>query len=426
MGRFRRVIFLLVLVMFPTLLFAQFNNNTTSPYSRFGMGELRPYSFGRTTAMGGASLASRYNQQINISNPASYTAVDSMSFLFEFGIEGRFSNFQDADGSTRVNNVNFQYFAMSFQISNKVGASLGLIPFSDMGYAVDVFENIENVGSVYTKYYGAGTVSNAYLGVSWDPFKNVSVGANLNYLFGKLNRNAEVYFMDAADFYGFQQYANFRLRDFGLDFGIQVTVPLSEDQHLVLAAVLENKPEYTAVFTDITQKNLSSGSGVDQDTLAYFDEEKNSVEFPLTIGGGISYVKDNLLEINMDYYYQGWDAAKFNGEKSQFLTNLNRFALGAEWVPNKFSIRSYLARIAFRAGIKYEESYLMFGDQQINDFGISFGVGLPVYRSRTTINIAGEIGRKGTTENGLVLENYARLNLSVNLHDIWFMKKKFN
>lgn len=412
--------------MFPTLLFAQFNNNTTSPYSRFGMGELRSYSFGRTTAMGGASLASRYSTQINSSNPASYTAVDSLSFLFEFGIDSRFSNFQTDLGSTNTNDVNFQYFAMGFQINNWLATSIGLIPFSDIGYAVDVHDNIENVGDVLTQYYGAGTVSDAYLGLAIEPIKNISIGANLNYLFGKLNRNAEVHFLDASDFYGIQQYSDFRLSDFGLDFGVQATIPLKKNQHIVLAGVLENKPEYTAIYSDITQKNLSVGQGLDQDTLHFAGEERSAIKFPLSYGGGLSYVIDNKLEVNLDYYHQKWSDANFFGSKSAFLTDLNKFAVGAEWIPNKSSIRSYIQRIAYRAGMRYEETYLVFDDQQINDFGISFGVGLPIYRSRTTINVAAEFGKKGTKENGLVLENYARFNISASLHDIWFLKRKFD
>ena len=445
MGRYRRVSFLAGLIMFPALLFAQFNNNTTSPYSRFGLGELHSYSFGRTTAMGGASLASRYNAQINTSNPASYTAIDSLSFLFEFGIDGRFSNFQNDLGSTTANDINFQYFAMSFQINNRIATSLGLLPYSDIGYSVEVNESIdeEYVGDVLTNYYGAGTVSNAYWGIAVEPIKNISVGVHLNYLFGKLNRNAEVYFRGvpipdsnsltgytytgSGNFYTIQQYSDFRLRDFGLDFGLQATIPLKNDQHIVIGAVFENKPEYTALYSDITQKNLSSSQGlVEQDTLNYVSEEKSSIDFPLSFGGGISYVRNNKLEINLDYYHQSWSDAKFFGAKSDFLTDLNKFAVGGEWIPNKFSIRSYLARIAYRAGVRYEETYLMFGDQQINDFGISFGVGLPIYRSSSTINVAAEIGKKGTKENGLVLENYARLNLSVNLYDLWFVKRRFD
>ncbi len=85
-----------------------------------------------------------------------------------------------------------------------------------------------------------------------------------------------------------------------------------------------------------------------------------------------------------------------------------------------------LSRIAYRFGLSYEQSYLMFDGQQINDFGISFGVGLPIYRSSSTINVAAVFGKRGTQENNLVLENYARINVSVNLYDLWFIKRRFD
>jgi hypothetical protein len=137
MGRFRSVSILAGLFFLPFLLFAQFNNNTSSPYSRFGLGELQPYSFGRTSAMGGASLASRNNQQINLANPASYSAVDSLGFMFEFGLFANYSNFSNDIGSMNATDVNFQYFAMNFQITSWLGTSLGLTPYSDVGYNVE-------------------------------------------------------------------------------------------------------------------------------------------------------------------------------------------------------------------------------------------------------------------------------------------------
>jgi len=258
------------------------------------------------------------------------------------------------------------------------------------------------------------------------PFKNLSVGANLNYYFGMLNRNTEVVFLGAADFYNMQQYKSLRVSDFSFDFGAQATIPLQNRNKLILGAVFENNPKYNARYSDITQKNLGSGSAVDQDTLFYAAEAKGIVEFPYTYGFGISYVKENKLEINADYYHQSWSDSKFLGSKSNFLTDLNKFALGAEWIPDKFSIKSYTSRIAYRAGLKYEQTYLVFNDQQINDFGITFGVGLPLYRSKSTINVAAELGRKGTKDNNLVLENYFRLNLMVNLYDMWFIKRRFD
>ena len=376
--------------------------------------------------MGGASIASRNGQQINLANPASYDAIDSLGFMFEFAVDAKGSNFKNDLGNAYASDVNFQYFALNFQISNRIGTSLGLVPFTDVGYNVIVDENIENTGPVRTTYYGAGTISNAFWGLSVEPIKNISIGANLNYYFGMLNRNAEVVFSGASDFYNMQQYKTLRVSDFSFDYGIQATIPFKNKHKVILGAIFEYNPKYNAFYSDITQKNLGSGSAVDQDTLFYVEEAKGTIEFPSTYGFGISYVKDNSLEINADYYHQGWSQAKFLGTKSTFLTDLNKFAVGAEWIPDKFSIKSYTSRIAYRVGFKYEQTYLIFNDRQINDFGITFGAGLPVYRSKSTINVAAEFGKKGTTDDNLVQENYFRLNLMVNLYDLWFIKRRFD
>jgi hypothetical protein len=419
------------MLVMPAFLFAQFNNNTSSPYSRFGLGDLQPYSFGRTSAMGGAALASRNNQQINFANPASYTAVDSLAFMFEFGVRGKFANYSNDITSMNANDVNFSYFAMNFQITNWMGTSLGLTPYSDVGYDVEINDEVENAGNILYKYYGDGSLSKAYLGLAVEPIKNISVGANLNYMFGLLTRNAYVDFLDAADYYNNERKESLRIRDFNLSFGAQATIPLKNEQQIILGAIVENQPTFSRFYSDLNTKfiqiQVNNSTRADQDTIKPFrTEEKGNLEFPLTYGFGISYVKNNSLEINADYYRQGWSGVNLPGGGSDVLTDLDKFAVGAEWIPDKFSIRSYLNRIAYRAGVKYEKTYLMLDNQQINDFGISFGVGLPVYRSNSTINISAELGRRGTKQNNLVLENYAKLNLSVNLYDLWFIQRRFD
>ncbi len=429
MGRYKSAFLLAGLFLVPALLFAQFNNNTSSPYSRFGLGELQPNSFGRTTAMGGASLASRNNQQINLANPASYTAVDSLGFMFEFGVSSQLSRFSNDLTSMDALDINFRYFAMNFQITNWLATSLGLTPYSDVGYDVEVPTEVPNAGNILQKYYGEGSLSKAFFGLAIEPVKNISVGANLNYMFGLLNRNSETFFLDSPGLYNSQKFESLRLRDFSFSLGAQATIPLSQNQRLTFAAVFEN-PQYTGFYSDIrskfiqVQQGTSSVSDSQIDTLSL--ENQISVQFPMSYGAGISYVKDNSLEINADYYRQGWGDINLPGSGNEVLTNLDKFAMGAEWIPNRFSIRSYMNRIAYRAGAKFERSYLMLDGQQIKDFGITFGVGLPVYRSNSTINISAELGRKGTKEHNLVLENYARLNLSVNLYDLWFIQRRFD
>jgi len=413
------------LVFIPAMLFAQFNNSTTSPYSRYGLGDLSGYSFGRSTAMGGATLASRYALQINTANPASYTATDSLNFLFEFGLQGYFTDFKTDISSLSSNDINFNYFAMAFRINSWMATSLGVLPYSNVGYNAQANEDIENTGAYLTRYYGEGTISDAFWGLSIQPIKNLSMGFNLNYRFGNLSRNSELTFAD-ADMYLLQRYSKLRVRDFGLEFGAQAILPLKNDKQLVLGAVFENKPTYTSLISDIVQKNIYYGGAVDQDTLFFQDEEKAEIVFPTTIGLGISFSKKDVYEVNIDYYHQGWSEATFFGEKSEFLTDLNKFAFGAEWIPDKFSIRSAFKRMAYRAGFKYEQTYHAFDGHQVNSFGITFGLGLPLYRSNSTINISAEFGKRGTTSYGLVREDYAKVNLSANLHDLWFIQRRID
>ncbi|WP_340113336.1 hypothetical protein [Maribellus mangrovi] len=426
MGRFSRVVlFIAGLVFIPAMLYAQFNNNTSSPYSRYGLGDLSSYSFGRSTAMGGATLASRYSLQINSANPASYTAIDSLNFLFEFGLQGAFSEYKSSINSTTSNDINFNYFAMAFRLTEWMATSLGVYPYSNVGYSVQAGEDLENTGAYLTTYYGEGTISDAVWGLAIQPLKNLSLGMNVNYRFGNLSRNSELNFAN-ADMYLLQRYSRLRVRDFGLELGAQALLPLKNDKQLVLGVVFENKPKYTSLNSDIVQKNIYYSQVADQDTLYFKEEEKGDIVFPTTVGLGLSYSKKDVYEINVDYYHQSWSDALFFGEKSEFLADLNKFAIGAEWIPDKYSIRSAFKRVAYRAGFKYEQTYHSFDGHQVNSFGISFGLGLPVYRSNSTINISAEFGRRGSTDFNLIREDYAKVNLSANLHDLWFIQRKID
>ncbi len=413
------------LILFPALLFAQFNNNNSSPYSRYGLGDLEPYSFGRSTGMGGATLGSRYALQLNSANPASYTAIDSLNFLFEFGMHGDFNSYKTDISSGKSNDINFNYFIMGFRLNEWAAASLGMIPYSNVGYNVTTIGEVDNSGAYQTAYFGEGTISDAKLGLAVRPFKFLSLGANLNYRFGNLKSSSELVFA-SADHYLLQRYLNFRIRDFGLEFGAQAFLPMTNDRQMVLGVVFENKSAYTGAISDIVQKNIVYGTSSSQDTLYYREEEKGKIEFPKTFGIGLSYAKKDVYEINVDYYHQKWSESTFFGSTDEFLTDLNKFAVGAEWIPERYSIRNAFKRLAYRAGFNYEQTYYIFDGHQINSFGITFGLGIPVYRSNSSINVSAEFGRRGTTKYNLVLENYAKVNLSANLHDLWFIQRKID
>ncbi len=111
----------------------------------------------------------------------------------------------------------------------------------------------------------------------------------------------------------------------------------------------------------------------------------------------------------------------------------NRISLGGYYLPKINSISSYWHRVTYRAGVRLEKTGLLVDGSglntnftQVNDFGMSFGLGLPL-RQLSTVNMGFEFGKRGTTNNNLIQENYFNFRLSLSLTDTqWFQKRKID
>jgi hypothetical protein len=313
---------------------------------------------------------------------------------------------------------------------------MGIQPFSDMGYEVSYSEFTSGIGNVSYNYQGEGSTSKAFYGASINIYKGLSLGANLNYIFGRLNQNSAVGF-DSSELFYITKTEGTRLRDFTLTYGLQYDLQIKKDQYLTLGVTFEKQSNFNVLHRLFSYKSITLGTSNLTDTLQYRPEIKDKIKLPSTFGIGLSYSKLNKLEVNLDYYHAGWsnsktsfvyDAAndKYSITSDDLLTNQNRISAGFEYIPQALSIRSYLQKVRYRAGIHHESSYLKLSNQQINEFGISFGAGLPFTKSKSTANIAIELGKKGTTNNNLVRENYMKLSVYLNLYDYWFVKRKFD
>ncbi len=402
------------------------NNNTTSPFSRYGLGELASVNYGRSAAMGGASIGSRHAMQINATNPATYSSIDSLSFLFNMGFDGSVGNYKSNSGKLRTNDVNFRYFAMNFPITRWAGAGMGIQPFSDMGYEVAMNQTIEDFGTVSHSYFGNGTLSKAYIGGAIKPFKNLSIGANLNYIFGELKQNSSVYFPESGALYVITRAESTRLRDFNLTYGFQYDIDLKKNKYLTIGATFENQTDMTALHSLLSAKQLNLSSTTLRDTLKYVSEKKDKIIFPQSLGVGASFTKINNFEISADYYTAKWSKAEFFGSSNELITDLNRFSAGLEYIPDAYSIRSFWKRVRYRSGFHYENSYLVLNNRQIDEIGISFGAGIPLVKSKSIANFALEFGRKGTMKDDLVRNNYMKFSVYLDLFDYWFVKRKFD
>lgn len=413
---------------------------TYSPYSRYGIGELQDDGFGRNAAMGRTGIALKSPYYLNNMNPASYFGMDSLSFYFEGGLIGKQQKLTTNERSSEFSDMNFNYFALGFPMAKWGFLSLGMQPASIVGY--DFFDNngLDENDINYSQFsaIGSGNTTKAYAGLAISPVKNLSLGMHLSYLFGKTKNISLGQFLNDGFATSLGSKQTLHISDVYLDFGVQYLIKLNKVNSLTIGAIYSPK---TSINADVTHL-IATGSSLDTegsmviptDTLHYVENEFNSnaFEMPEKIGLGVAYSYKDFMTVTADYTMQRWSEAKLpdnltatGSEYKASLKDMHKWAFGAEIIPNERSANFYPARIRYRIGTYYKKDYLSIRNHQLTDFGISFGVGLPLKRTKTSFNLAFEWGQRGTTDSNLVKEDYKKITLNLTLHEFWFMKRKF-
>jgi len=423
-----------IILFLPYLAAGQTENN--SPYSRFGIGDIAHHSFGKNRALGGMSFGLRDPNAIVIGNPASLSARDTMSFLFEFGVIGKSTELSSGNLTDKFDDINFNHLAIAFPITKRIGTSIGIIPYSNRNYNIistiregDILYN-PATGDLDSKYIGEGGINQFFIGNAVQLNKNISLGFNFSYLFGSLERTRTLSFVESeqirADFYNSKYSDETIIGDIKFDWGIQYTANLKHDLELTVGAIFSSNTRLSAE-QKVLQENIvySVDPGIYIDTVLNYTDDNGHILLPGKVGAGFTLKKGDKLTIGADYYSQDWSDARFFG-KSDSLKNTNTFCGGIEFVPNSRDLRNYLNSIHYRIGGHYSNSYLQLNGEQLTNFGISFGLGLPLRDSRSIFNIAFELGQRGTLDNNLIKEKYGVLSFSLTLYDFWFVQQKFD
>lgn len=417
----RKIFFaLLAVVVVATGATAQ-QNNTNSPYTRFGYGKLVDAGFGRTGAMGGAGIGFRSNSTINPANPAAYTAIDSTSFLFEVGFSGLLTNFSSNQGRYRAFTGNIDYFAMQFPVTRWMGMSIGLLPYSFSGYNFSTKDSLylpSTNDSVLTKnlqsFSGSGGISQVYLGVSFEPLKRLSVGVNGYYMFGSVGNNRTLYtsFSDGRNAYQIYSSQNLKINGLNLRFGVQYYQPLRQNKDLLtIGAIYEFQHKLGSTYTISTQ-------GVD----TVIDTLLNAFQLPNTYGLGLNYNFDNRLIIGIDAQYQQFSKAMFNSNTGA-LNDRIRLAAGLEFV-NRPQGQRYVDRMMWRLGGNFSQSYAKIDGRKINDYALTVGFGFPFRYIKSMLNVNFEYGGLGTRRDNLIKEDYFKMAINFTINETWFVKPK--
>ena len=416
MLRYNRYLILGLVLFMQLSAFAQ--NNTNSPYTRFGYGELADRSFGAGRAMGGLGVGLRSKKQINPMNPASYSAMDSLTFMFDAGASAQMSWFDDGNSKQHDISGNIEYLALQFPLNRRLAASVGILPYSYVGYK---FGSAKTEGGVnYSEtFVGKGGLNDIYVGLAYDVWKNrLSVGANVGYMFGSITHERNLTIAQGHDVY---RYQKLRAHDIKVDFGLQYVHPFSKTENFTLGLTFKPKQTLSAESTDI--KRLS---GQTEDTGSGGSDTISNQQFniPLSLGFGLSYNKTDKLTLGADFQYEKWSSVKFYDKENQF-KNRTRFALGANYIPNTRS-KSFFSRVQYRGGLHYSNSYQKINNSDYKEYGVSVGMGLPLVDNRSFVNISFEYNKVKPSAVSMIDEQYFRFTVNYTFNEMWFYKMKIN
>ena len=398
----------------------------SSPYSRYGIGDLQNNKYLRNISMGGISYAFRSPNSVNYTNPASYSALDTMSFVFETGVYSNLVQLNSNALSQKSNYTSLAYLVFGFPVVKWWGASIGLLPYSSVGYKISDEEILQGIGRTRYIYEGSGGVNQFYIGNALKITKNFSVGFNAAYLFGYLNKTGTVSFPDSINFLSLRLRNSRSVSDFQFVYGLQYQKSLNNGVKIGMGLVY-NAPTNLSAKQDSLAYRFFSAGGYEsvKDTLINSDDTKGEVILPQGLGGGITIGKTDRWLVGMDYQYQDWKNYSSFGEKDS-LKNSWTASFGAEFTPKNSAVSGYWKKVHYRIGARYNQTYLQLRNNQLTELAGSFGFGLPLKRSKTVINLGFELGQRGTMQDNLIQEKFGRVILSLSVYELWFIKRRFD
>lgn len=413
-------------------------SNTMSPYSQFGLGVLAEQSQGFNRGMGGLAIGLRNGKMVNMQNPASYSAIDSLTMIFDAGVSGQITNFKEGGRRVNAKTAHFDYAVAAFRLLPKVGASFGVVPYSNIGfnYYSAEYNNAESLTSSYfnVNHQGDGGFSQAYVGLGWEVLKGLSIGANVSYFWGKYTKTITVINSDSYVNTLSKVYSS-SVSSYKLDFGVQYQQALDKDNLLTVGATvgLGHQLGAEALLVSTNYDNVNAISYSTRDSVP------DAFKLPYTFGVGATLLHKNSLTVGVDYSFQKWADMDYPVQTNNItqdhklgyqlvgsqLLDRHKVTLGTDWVPNPMG-RNYFSHVHYRFGVSYATPYYnVNGVKGPRELSVSAGFGIPLintWNNRSTLNISAQWVNRSA--DNLIRENSFRLNIGLTFNERWFAKWK--
>ena len=408
-------------------------SKTLSPYSQFALGVLADQSQGFNRGMGSLSQGLRGGTMVNMLNPASYSAVDSLTMIFDVGISGQITNFKEGGKKLNRKTADFDYAVALFRVMPKMGVSVGVVPFSNVGYS---YTSQDRVGATTTTssmvYTGSGGFSQAFLGLGYEPLKGLSVGANFSYFWGKYDKGLNITSSDSYVKTITKMYGT-KINSYKIDLGAQWQQAISKHDVLTLGATvgIGHKLGGDATMSVLTTDPQTSTSDTTTVTLS------DAFELPMTFGVGAALVHNKSLTIGADYAYERWGSLSFPQSNettdryemsSSVFRDRHKVTVGADWIPEpNMNVRSsFFKRIHYKLGASYATPYYYIkGQDGPRELMLSAGFSIPIINSwnnRSLLNISAQWVNSSSKD--FIKENTFRINIGLTFNERWFAKWK--
>ncbi|WP_421920312.1 hypothetical protein [Marinifilum sp.] len=388
-------------------------NNTSSPYSYYGLGELMTQDILNSTGM--ASLSYRDGSALNVNNPAALTELDSLKFIFQIGMVAKFTNLSQGDDSDSFNDLNLSKIGFGFKASPRYGVAVSLSPYTSLGYDITSRELVEGgTNYIIRSQVGTGGLNQLVLSNGFKVTDDLSLGFNGIYVFGNNTRDEFIIPQGGASLT--YQNSN-KLISQGLHFNVGAQYKIDFPKNSIMLG-LKYQPKIGVSAKRVTEvTNLG--------ILRYEDTDRGRYDVPELYGVSLGFNKGKQFWMGADYLLEKWsDTKKF--EKDNLLVDRNKFSIATIYNANDGYATKFLKKLSYRFGAFYDTGYIEVRDERIKTKGISFGLGLPLARGNGMINLSFEFGQMGTTDNNIVREDFGRISVEVNLFETWFFKRKYH
>ena len=408
-------------------------DGSVSPYSYFGIGELRSVRTVENQMMGGIAMYAD-SIHVNLNNPAAYgnlgikVGEDFGVTVYTAGISYKQLRLKSDEEQENTSVTNLDYLSIAMALKEGLGIGFGITPYSSVGYNIVSESTNDNNVAVINEFTGTGGINRVYFSVGYKVLKDLSIGATMNFNFGTLENN-RLQTVENVQF-GAKNDRTSRVNGVDFNYALNYTPKISDTYRLHTSVRVNTQGNLSSRNT----QRIGSVSNVNGQEIEIIDVDlavkglaNTALKIPASTTLGLGIGEDMKWFLGAEYSQQG--LSSFTNEFLDFdivYQDTSSIAFGGFFVPNHDSFSNYLKRITYRAGARYEKTGMVVNNTEIDNFGITFGVGLPLSGSFSNLNLGFEVGKRGTTDANLIEENYFKVNIGLSLNDLWFKKRKIN